>query len=269
MIPTRFDFATIALARQLEPLSANAWPALQRRWLDGWLLGNSGGITDRANSALPLGDGGTLGLDARLDVVEAAYRAWHLPVRVKLSPASAEALDALLVERYGDWLKGPVLVQTAALTDVLARTQPPPAPYQVAVRPRLGEDWHAAYAHSEGHSGRSRRIRAEIMRRIALPTGYALAVADGQIVAVGLGVVEDNWLGIFCMTTLAGHRRNGLARGLLHALANWAAPLGATRAWLQVNHDNEAAQALYGGSGFATQYPYWYRGEATVQTTAC
>jgi hypothetical protein len=40
--------------RALEHAAALAWPGVERQWLDGWLLRAGHGITDDANSAVPL-----------------------------------------------------------------------------------------------------------------------------------------------------------------------------------------------------------------------
>ena len=51
-----------------------------------------------------------------------------------------------------------------------------------------------------------------------------VAVRDeGQVVALGMGVLEDGWLGIFNMATLPAFRRQGLAGAVLAGLADWAA----------------------------------------------
>jgi RimJ/RimL family protein N-acetyltransferase len=52
-------------------------------------------------------------------------------------------------------------------------------------------------------------------------------------------------------------RRQGLARGVVAALAGWAGQLGAHRAYLQVEERNTAATALYAGLGFTTHHSYF------------
>ena len=79
------------------------------------------------------------------------------------------------------------------------------------------------------------------------------------IVAVGLGVCEQGWGGIFCMRTLNSYRRRGYARRILAALADWAWVKGAKKLYLQVEQDNLVAQVFYEETGFQTQYGYHYR----------
>jgi ribosomal protein S18 acetylase RimI-like enzyme len=61
------------------------------------------------------------------------------------------------------------------------------------------------------------------------------------------------------MLTVPEARRRGAARAILAALARWGANRGATRAYLQVEHDNAPARALYEASGFLPAYDYHYR----------
>jgi ribosomal protein S18 acetylase RimI-like enzyme len=81
----------------------------------------------------------------------------------------------------------------------------------------------------------------------------------GAPAGVGLGVVEQGWLGIFCMATLPDFRRQGVARGILRTLVIWARLYEARNTYLQVMDDNTAALGLYAAAGFQPAYLYHYR----------
>jgi ribosomal protein S18 acetylase RimI-like enzyme len=81
-------------------------------------------------------------------------------------------------------------------------------------------------------------------------------------VAVGLGVLEQGWVGVFCMNTRPEFRRQGAGQAVLRALAGWGDEAGATRMYLQVMEENQPAGGLYTRAGFGTLYTYHYR-EAT------
>jgi len=66
------------------------------------------------------------------------------------------------------------------------------------------------------------------------------------------------------MATAAVYRRQGAARAVVRALAEWASEGGAHRVYLQVMRDNTAAWALYHRLGFQTLYGYHYRSRAAV-----
>jgi GNAT superfamily N-acetyltransferase len=63
-------------------------------------------------------------------------------------------------------------------------------------------------------------------------------------------------LGISLVTVDPAHRRRGLGRAIVGALARWAAGAGAARAYLQVEERNAVAVAMYAPLGFTTHHAY-------------
>jgi ribosomal protein S18 acetylase RimI-like enzyme len=61
------------------------------------------------------------------------------------------------------------------------------------------------------------------------------------------------------MATRPSSRGQGIASAVLGAGARWAADQGATRLYLQVEEDNEAALGLYTRAGFTRSHGYHYR----------
>jgi GNAT superfamily N-acetyltransferase len=129
----------------------------------------------------------------------------------------------------------------------------------VTVVDQIDGRWLTTYCRADGYAGREVVAREAILGRIGQATGYALLERDGEPAAVGLGVLEQEWLGVFCMATCPEFRRQGAATAILHALARWGEQHAATRAYLQVMEDNPGALALYSGVGFETVYGYHYR----------
>jgi GNAT superfamily N-acetyltransferase len=244
--------------RRLEDCAARAWPAAHVSDIDGWLLRFNHGVTRRANSVLPNRSRCRLPLAERLSRVEKVYRQWSLPIRYQLSPAAEPAdLDAVLAAR-GYIAVAPTGVQTASLATVRGATADKhPAP--VTVAGRLDGRWLATYCRADGFAGREAAVREGILRRIAQPTAYACLELDGAPAAVGLGILDMEWLGVFCMATCPEYRRRGAATAVLHALARWGERHAAGWAYLQVMDDNAAARALYTRAGFEPFYPYHYR----------
>jgi GNAT superfamily N-acetyltransferase len=93
---------------------------------------------------------------------------------------------------------------------------------------------------------------------------FASIVADGQLVAIGRGVIDDGWLGISAVHTTATRRRQGLASAITGALLRWGASAGARHSYLQVSADNGAAVELYRTLGYWQHHEYHYRREAAV-----
>ena len=228
----------------------------------GWRLRVTPGVrARRSSSVLPLEFDSGMPLEARFQVVDEFYGRWGETVRYQISPAAQPAdLDGVLAER-GFGVEAPVHVQTAALDDVLERAAGPgPGPIRVTEHPDHG--WLATSAELFQRSDTA-TMRERILDRIGPPVAYALLEPDGEPAAVGMGVLERGWLGIFSMGTKPEFRRRGAARAVLTALSRWATDRGAEHAYLQVEESNEPAHRLYEEAGFRTAYGYHYRSGPT------
>lgn len=245
---------SLALVAELDRLQLRAWPAAHEESLGGWRLRFTGGVTRRANSVLPH-EPTPPDIEDAIARVEAAYAERGLKPRFLVSPAAAPpGLDTVLAER-GYEAEAATLVQTAGLP---LRPLPVAEGIEVEVG-NFDEAWLLAYAAAESLTPGEVEGRRGIHRRIRADAGYATARVDGRLAGVGSVVVEDGWAGVHNMATTTGHRRRGAARAVLGALLRWAVAHGATRSYLAVVETNQAARALYEGSGYATAYRYWYR----------
>lgn len=248
----------------IEAAARDAWPAAQADWVGGWLLRYTYGITRRANSVWPNGDShgiSELTFDERLNEAELFYAVYDTPARFQISPASRPAdLDIVLALR-GYQRTAETAVQTAKLSVVLHETgrRSPGSVLQIDLAEQVSPAWFQTYDDIEKLGKRAAVVRHDIIKRIRTRSGFALATLDGEPVALGLGVVNQGWLGIYCMATDARVRRRGVATGIIHALANWAQLYGARQVYLQVMTANEPGLALYSRCGFSTLYHYHYR----------
>ena len=244
--------------RLIEELAANAWPAEVVQVVSGWRLRYNGGVTSRANSVWPNDDTGAASLTDKLAEAERFYAVRREPARFQVCPAAQPAgLDDLLAQR-GYETHSLTCVQVTDVPAILSRLATRTAA-TVEVCEVLSDAWFDLYARAGGMQAHERAMRRGILERIGPPTGYAFARLDGQPAAVGLGVVERGWLGIFCMETLPESRRQGAASSVLRALAEWASRLGATHSYLQVVDANTPAVNLYARAGFQPLYHYHYR----------
>jgi ribosomal protein S18 acetylase RimI-like enzyme len=247
----------LALTAALEERAFFAWPAEEVKELDGWRLRYTRGVTRRANSVWPNAGGAAVPLDRRLREVEAFYRSRGQRAQYQLSPvATPPGLDHELDQR-GYVIDAPVEVQTATLA---AQTLVPPAP---GIRTEVTLVPTARWFEVSALRGRFAPV-ADVYRALLGRLGagravYVLAEHRGIPAAVGLGVVDGGWMGIFAMSTLPELRRMGLASAVLRALMRAAAERGVERLYLQVEQDNQAARALYAAAGFTTAYRYHYR----------
>jgi ribosomal protein S18 acetylase RimI-like enzyme len=268
--------------RVLDELAANATVAPVTRLVDGWLAKAAPALPfRRASAVLPAVGAGAdhRAATATLDVLEAWYRSLGLRLLVQVSSAdpAAPELDALLAAR-GAEVEAPVDVLVADAREMAAaaahavdglrvvveeRAAPGSVPQlttAVTVGVSTERAAHLAAAHGTDAAARARTLAYGAMLAGLGPDALAGAVViDGVVVGVAFAVLERGWAGIFGMATAPAWRRTGVGATLLAALADAAADRHGTRLYLQVETDNEAAQALYAGAGFTRDHRYHYR----------
>jgi len=235
---------TLAEILELEMLADRAWPALERRWLDGWLLRASEGLSRRSNSATPIEHSREPILE-KVATVERWFAERGLPAMFRLTPLADRGLDDVLYARGYDLdLGADVMVRKigAEPDDGVVRLERTPS-----------AEWLGCLPTSRG---------TETMRRMLETVEdavYASVVEEGRLISVGMGVVDSGWLAVFNMQTVRGRRRRGFGRTILDGLLRWAAGRGIENAMLQVHPAAMGAVSLYRSAGFEKRYDYRYR----------
>lgn len=247
--------------RLLDELAANATAVPTTQLLGGWLLRAAPNLPfRRCNSVLPFASESDE-LDAQIALAEEFYGSRGIVTRFQISPASRPSgLDERLEVR-GYEIEEPTLVLLANTKRVLKRTAQSEA-VEVAIGEGIDEYWVAEYAYAHGDDERAReRLRSygHLLQRLGPSVATAVLPIDRKPAAIGLGVLERGWVGVFAMGTRPEARRRGAATTVLHALATWARDQGAEQMYLQVESANDAARQLYVRAGFETGYRYHYR----------
>jgi N-acetylglutamate synthase len=244
--------------RELETLSFRAWPALESRFYDGWLLRFSEGYTRRANSVNPV-YGHSADLEHKVAQCEAFYVHKDLNPCFKMTDAVLPAdLDDYLAH-HGYTRDAPTSVQTIALDQADTVHDHP-----VVINTQLSERWLADFAQLNGVDGRYMLSMRQMLRCIVPQTCYISLEEGGRAVAVGLGVLDDSTIGLFDIVIAPYRRRQGLGLALVKSLLHWGKTNGAQQAYLQVMADNVPALQLYRKVGFREVYQYWYRIKSVV-----
>ncbi|WOB08320.1 GNAT family N-acetyltransferase [Piscinibacter gummiphilus] len=248
----RFDSQLLS---RVEDAGLNASAPPQQRWVDGWLVRFSAGKAKRARCINAVADG-RLSVASRLAQCEQVYADAGLPMVVRITPFTRPAhLDDTLAEmglRSIDDTRVMVLDRLDAL-------------------PAL--DWPAGWsAHNIGLDPFAQRVgalrgsplsqrqaHAERLLHSPVPfTAFELR-EQGEVLACGQYAMEGDLVGLYDVYTAEDARGRGCASRLcLHMLAH-ARSRGARHAYLQVEHDNHSARAIYHRLGFADGYAYHYR----------
>ena len=240
----------LSQVRRLEELAFAGWPALESRDTAGWRLRFSGGYTKRANSINALGrdaeiDGPTL------DTLEAAYRERGQPPAWRLTPLAPPAIvDRLVGRGYRPIERS--LLQVCRLDPAFAASP------EVSIQPAPSAAWIEAFCTHSPVRPQHRDTMRRMLASIAAPVGFAFVEEAGRPMAMAIGAVQGDHMGLFDVLVMPHARRRGLARKVTESLYAWAWSHGARFAYLQVVATNQAAMPLYAAQGFSTVYDYEY-----------
>ena len=217
----------------IEELAANAWRPEIEEPLDGWQVRYTQGVTRRGNSVFPNEDKKNLPLGEKLDIVEETYMRWGEPPCFQMTKAAEppELVEILAERGYKDNFH--TQVQIALLEDVLAKTFSKPE-FETIIEDKLSEAWLSLYTQTSGYDEHSTAMRRGILSRIGPRAGFVILSIEGDPAAVGLGVLEQRWVGVYCMVTREEHRRKGAANHVLNTLAEWGERCNADNIYLQV-----------------------------------
>lgn len=239
--------------KRIEEASLNSWPALQQILFDGWILRFSKGYTKRANSVNPLFSS-SMNLDEKVAICEKLYAEKGLQPVFRLTPFSSPSdLDQILESR-GYRKVDPTLVLHLDLKS--HNIQPAPS---VELHDEGLDDWIEVFCQFSESQVEKHQTHKEILQAIPSQRFLATISDSGQTVACGLGVLENDYFGLFDLITDPRQRNKGYGTKLVSSLLRWAQANGALYAYLQVMNNNQLARRLYAKFGFEETYRYWYR----------
>lgn len=248
----------------LEELSLNALPSLQQILYDGWILRFAEGYTKRANSVTPLYPSSE-DLTQKIYRCEQIYESFNLkPIFRLISIPQLKALNQTL-EKLGYQKQCNISVQVKTITDSNAstnnysNTQIVSGDRSITLNNELSEEWLDHFVHAASLPIQHWETLSTILQIIPTQTCYAWLKHRYQFCSCGLGVLENNYLGLFLIITDKKQRRKEHANQLISAMLNWGQSKGATQAYVQVETKNLKAINLYNKLGFREVYQYFYR----------
>lgn len=230
-------------ARALLADMLDTWPCVASYRLGPWRMRDGGGGGSRVSSATA--EGPVTATD--LAVMEDASARMAQPAQVMVRPGE-DALDAVL-GAAGYRVQDETLLYAAPL----AAFPPPPPGTGYATWPPLAVQT-ALWA--EAHIGPA---RIAVMTRAAGPKAAILGRAAERVSGTGYVAISGETAFLHALTVVPALRRQGCARHMLWAAAEWAQSAGATQLALAVTRANTGACALYASQGMQVVGQYHYR----------
>ncbi len=252
--------------RAVETAAAAAFPGLKNEWIDGWLARAGDGITERSNSAVPIGPGAST-QPVPLERIRRFYQDQDLPTRLLIPDRLGRPADNL------DGTLGPqIIVMTrelsahaAELNELVdqarasidlpgANAAAPDVQFQVSDHP--SHEWLSMY-HFRGEPLPENALQL-LCQRIEGSMAFASLTVDGQLAAITRATITDGgsrtWLGLSAVEVAPRFRRHHLGTFLTSSILQWGAEHGADEAFLHVVEDNTAGRALYHQLGFSEHH---------------
>ncbi|HWC33701.1 MAG TPA: GNAT family N-acetyltransferase [Mycobacteriales bacterium] len=252
--------ATVS-ATEIEQIAAFGWRAVETVRLGDWLLRASAGFTQRANSALAVGEPG-VGHDEALSRVAGWYAERGLPARL-LQPDGASPAGLVEQLRGLGWRLGvEVHLMTGEVAHAL-RAMPTgvadvmSAGLELRLDAAPDDAWYACYlGGTEPISDAGRRV-VETHPQVV----FASLREGDRAVAVARAAVDARWAGLYAVAVAPERRREGLGAAITLAALKEAARRGGRHVYLQVETTNAAAVALYRRLNLRVHhdYRYWTR----------
>ncbi|WP_295624834.1 GNAT family N-acetyltransferase [uncultured Corynebacterium sp.] len=255
--------------RAVETATAKAFPGIEHTWAGDWLMRAGDGITERSNSALPIGPGAGSS-PVPLDDIRAFYDRHGLPVRVAVPDRICRPAEQLVAA--DGWETGPdIIVMTRSAADLPDATAPESLPgIRAEVLDQPDEEWLALY-HFRGRALPRRAL--QLLRddidgrmsfgRLVLDEDDGAGGTVSRTVAITRGTLTESgdgrrWLGFSAVEVAPDLRRRGLGTLMGLHMMHWGADNGADECYLQVVANNDAGVALYRGLGFTEHHRHRY-----------
>jgi len=244
------------LIQKIEELSMNAFPSLETDHVDGWLLRISNGYSKRTNSINPLYESNKE-TSEKMEKAEHVYRKKNLPVIYKLtSHVFPENLDNILAQANYSF-ESLTSVQLLPLNEATLTFSPSSS---FVIYNSLEDKWFDSFCELNRVRETDQPILKKMLENIVPQVCYVILFNDkDEVIACGMGVLEDGFIGLFDIVTNSNYRNKGYGMQLISAILEWGKTNGAKNAYLQVVSDNIPALNLYAKMGFKEAYQYWYR----------
>ena len=237
----------------IEELSLNAWPALDVRLYDGWLISASNGFTRRANSVTVVG-GSKIPLDEKIRYCERYYTSLGLPAIFKIIQYEGfQELDDKL-DKLGYLKIAPTSVRIKKLSYNNFSDN-----INIDIKPYPCDEWIDEYFECSEKDSRLKSTYALMLKKIKNKGVWVTYKENGKSAGFGYAIMENGYSGIYNLFVPQEYRGRGYAQAIMDKLLYESRRLGAACSYLQVEEENLPAERLYDKLGFEQAYRYYYR----------
>ncbi|MFT9495312.1 GNAT family N-acetyltransferase [Anaerosolibacter sp.] len=243
------------MIQKIEELSMNALPALSTMLVNGWVLRFANGYSKRANSVNPIYPC-SVEVERNIEICDGLFKRNNLDTVFKLTEMEdAYRIDEILGEMgYSYEAKTNIMLKSIEKYSIKEEDK-----RDVILYRELRDDWFEAFVGMNKIGPQHGPTLQKMLKSIIPDTYYGCIVENGKITAVGLGVAERGYVGMYDICVAQEQRRRGLGTKIMKNLIHKASEDGYTYSYLQVVDANEAAKLLYDNLGYEKKYSYWYR----------
>jgi len=232
---------------ELDQICNLTWPATQELENSGWLMRAAGGVTNRANSVLPLAanlEAGALkDFAEKLSAAQEFYNKRNLPTIFQVALPAWQLLSEKLRSIGAiETLRGNTMVN-----DLSPSKQIVPAGFEILQSDQFSNEW-LAVKPTPGIE--------KILSGCAAT--YLTMINNGKAIATCRIALAKGWSSITRVYVHQDFRGQGLGKAIMAAALEASFEQGATKALLQVEANNAIAIGVYESLGFNFHHEYSY-----------
>ena len=232
---------------ELDQICNLTWPATENLENSGWLMRAAGGVTNRANSVLPLAanlEAGTLtDFAEKLLVAQEFYQKRNLPTIFQVALPTWQVLsDKLRSIGAVETIRGNTMV-----ADLTSAKQNVPTGFEIAQANQVTDKW----LELQPTPGIEKILAG-------CSATYLTIIKNSQTIATCRIALAKSWSSITRVYVHQDFRGQGLGKAITAAALEASFEQGATKALLQVEASNAIAIGIYESLGFNFHHEYSY-----------
>lgn len=232
---------------ELDQICNATWPALETKEVDGWLLRAANGVTNRANSVLPLAaslfEQQGSSFQEKLNAATQFYSARNLPTIFHLALPTWKELFENLATAGGEV----IIRANTMVADIMESKHEIPAGFELIKSSEVSQEWLDVHE----------TVGVERIVAGCPSTFLTLRYGSNAVATVRLAI-NNGWSSITRVYVSSDFRGQGLGKLIVAAALQESLKQGVTKSVLQVEAQNSVAISMYESLGFNFHHEYVY-----------